>query len=128
MSKTILVAEDEKTLLDVITKKLELNDFKVLQARTVKEAEDHVKNNQVDAIWLDHYLLGKESGLDFVTDLKSTPNQSKIPIFVVSNTASFDKVSSYLKLGIKRYFTKADYRLDEIIQDIRHSLEEGKNE
>ena len=126
--KTILVVEDEKTLIEVISKKLEITGLKVLQADSVKKALENIKKEKVDAVWLDHYLLGKESGLDFVTEIKNDPARKEIPIFVVSNTASFDKVSSYLKLGVKRYFTKADYRLDEIIQDINKSLEGGKNE
>jgi hypothetical protein len=45
-----------------------------------------------------------------------------VPIFVVSNTASADKVQSYLQLGVNKYYTKADYRLDDIIKDIKTFL------
>ena len=69
-------------------------------------------------VWLDHYLLGKENGLDFVIKLKNTEEWKRIPIFVVSNTATSDKIESYLKLGVHRYYTKSDLKLDSILKEI----------
>ncbi len=127
MNKTILVLEDERALLEVIKIKLETLGFSVVTARAVKQAFDYLKNNvKVDAVWLDHYLLGDESGLDFVARLKADGSSWKqIPIFVVSNTASPDKIKTYLALGVNKYYTKVDYRLDQIIADIKEFLEKG---
>lgn len=121
--KTILVVEDEKPLLKAIQTKLERNDFEVLTARKAEEAYDYLNDKNVDGVWLDHYLLGKEDGLDFVAKVKSDNNWKKIPVFVVSNTASSDKVRSYINFGVDKYYTKADYRLDNIIDDIKNSIE-----
>ena len=121
--KTILVIEDEQPLLEVIKRKFELNDFAVVTARTAKQALSYLEEiKSIDAIWLDHYLLGKEDGLDFVVKIKKKKEWKKIPIFVISNTASAQKVQSYLSLGIDKYYVKADYRLDEIVNDIKKSL------
>ncbi len=46
---------------------------------------------------------------------------------MVSNTATDDKVKTYLKLGAEKYYTKSDYRLDYIIDDIKKTLCEDKN-
>lgn len=73
---------------------------------------------KVDVIWLDHYLLGKETGLDFVVWIKKQKKFNSILIFVVSNTASEDKVCAYLELGVEKYYTKSDLRLDGIIEEI----------
>ena len=125
MGKTILVLEDEQPLLEVIKAKLESCGFSVVTTRAVEQALNYLEDKvAVDAIWLDHYLLGKEDGLDFVTRLKQDGGKWKqIPIFVVSNTGSPDKVRSYLRLGINKYYTKVDYRLDQIIADIKEFLE-----
>ena len=124
MGKTILVLEDEQPLLAVIRAKLESYGFSVVTARAVKQALNYLEDKVVvDAIWLDHYLLGKENGLDFVTRLKQDGGKWKqIPIFVVSNTGGPDKVRSYLRLGINKYYTKVDYRLDQIVTDIKEFL------
>ena len=118
--KTILVIEDERPLADAIKAKLEQNGFAVTTARTVEQALNYLEELQkIDAIWLDHYLLGKENGLDFVAKLKTQDGRWKeVPIFVVSNTATPDKVQSYIRFGVTKYYTKAEYQLNEIIFEI----------
>lgn len=122
--KTALVIEDERPLLEAIKKKLQLAGAEVVSARSVDQALTYLQDlGRVDVVWLDHYLLGKENGLDFVTKVKSANSQWKsIPIFVVSNTASPDKIQSYLKFGVNRYYAKSNYRLDTIISDIQKCL------
>jgi DNA-binding response OmpR family regulator len=123
--KTILVVEDEKSLLDAIEIKLTKNGFTVIKARSYNEAIESLETNEIDAIWLDHYLLGKESGLDIVTKIKSQDSKWKnIPVFVVSNTATSEKVQSYIHFGVEKYFVKSNFRLEEIICDINNCLKE----
>jgi len=123
--KIILVIEDEKPLVHAVKTKLEKSGFEVASARTAAQALQYLEDGgRADGIWLDHYLLGKENGLDFVTTLKSHGGRwSAIPVFVVSNTASPDKVQSYIRFGVKKYYVKSEHRLDEIIADITRSLE-----
>lgn len=122
--KTILVIEDERPLLEAIRTKLDKNGFEVVTARSVEQAFNHLEDiEEVHAVWLDHYLLGKEDGLDFVSRCKSDGSKcQRVPIFVVSNTASSDKVQAYMKLGVNKYYVKAEKRLDDIIEDIRSEL------
>lgn len=120
---TILVVEDERPLLEAIKRKLQLNGFEVVTARSADQAFSYLADIKgIDVVWLDHYLLGKESGLEFLVKLKGDTNWKKIPVFVVSNTASAQKVNSYISLGVNKYYTKADYRLDQIISDIKDFL------
>lgn len=116
----VLIVEDEQPLLAVIKKKLELSGFDTISARTVNQALDYLESvDKVDVIWLDHYLIGREDGLDFVVKVKDNKQWKKIPIFVVSNTASAEKTHAYLELGISKYYTKANYNLSQIIYDIK---------
>jgi len=123
----VLVVEDERPLLDAIRIKLEKSGFSVVTARSVEQALNHVKDvGNIDAIWLDHYLLGKESGLDFVVNCKQENSWCKnIPIFVVSNTATPEKVKAYLELGVEKYYVKAEKRLDDVIGEIKAKLLES---
>src|SRR3989337_2042182 len=123
-NKTILVVEDELPLLEAITVKLSLNGFATVTARTVEQALAYMEDIKgVKAIWLDHYLIGKENGLDFVSKIKEDGSAWKnIPIFVVSNTAGDDKKHAYLKLGANKFYTKSNFRLDQIIDDIKKTL------
>jgi len=119
--KTILILEDEQPLLEVIQDKIEGEGFLTVSARSVDQALDYLKNGvKIDAVWLDHYVFGKESGLDFVTTLKKEGSLWKhLPIFVVSNTVSPEKVQTYIKLGVQKCYAKVDFRLDTIVDDIK---------
>jgi len=95
-AKTILVVEDERSLLEAIKLKLVESGFNAVTARSVEQALSLLRSTpHIDAIWLDHYVLGGESGLDLVSRLKSEgADWVNIPIFVVSNTASNEKVTA----------------------------------
>jgi DNA-binding response OmpR family regulator len=119
----ILLVEDERPLQEVIRTKLEKNDFEVVTARGVKQALGYIVDSvKIDAVWLDHYLLGKETGLDFIAKIKSDKKYKNIPIFVVSNTGTHKKRHTYLELGAVNYYVKSDYRLDSIVENIKQYL------
>ncbi len=143
--RTILVIEDERALLKVVNTRLEKKGFGVMTARSVdqvfnatlekndlgviaassiRQALEYLSDlEKIDAIWLDHNLIGKEDGLDFVKKIKANGGRwKKIPIFVVSNTESSATIKSYVNLGISKYYVKSNHRLDEIIDDINLSL------
>ena len=144
-NKTILVIEDERPLLEIVNTKLENDGFGVITARSVDQvfnamleknglgiiAADNIKQaleyldnlEKVDAIWLDHNLIGKENGLDFVKKFKANGGHWKnIPIFVISNTENSETIKSYVNLGISKYYVKSNHRLDEIIKDINSHI------
>ena len=123
--KTILVIEDERPLVQVIEAKLVKGGFDVLTARTVDQGLQYMKDvGTIDAVWLDHYLFGEKTGLDFVAKLKSPGSKwGGIPIFVVSNTASKDNLRSYIRFGVSKYSVKAEHRLDEMTRDIQNFLD-----
>jgi DNA-binding response OmpR family regulator len=122
-NKIVLVVEDELPLQNAIKFKLGKHGFDVVTARNVEQALNHLADiPKIDLIWVDHYLLGKETGLDFVAKVKNDKKWKSIPVFIVSNTASEDKVKSYLALGVDKYYTKSDFRLDAIISEINSIL------
>jgi DNA-binding response OmpR family regulator len=121
---TILVVEDEKPLFEAIKKKLTLSGFEVVVARSVEQAVSYLDEvAHIDAVWLDHYLMGDKSGLDLVVKLKEEGSPWKaLPVFVVSNTANDDKVSSYIEFGVTKYFVKSNTSLGEIVTAIQTTL------
>jgi len=117
---TIMVVEDETLLLQAITKKIKLSNMDVLSCSSGQQAIDYLNNldELPDAVWLDYYLKDM-NGLAFMQKLKANPKWENIPVLVVSNSASPDKVNTMLGLGAKKYILKAEYRLDEIIKMIK---------
>lgn len=120
-----LVVEDEEVLSALIKKKFERENIEVICTRTADDGLKILKEKgKVDFIWLDHYLLGDKDGIDFVKEVKNNKDWQDIPIFVVSNTAGPEKKKLYCELGITKYYVKADYQLDEIIEEIRKILDQ----
>ncbi|MEK7452998.1 MAG: response regulator [Patescibacteria group bacterium] len=120
--KTILIIEDESSLVNIISSKLKEDDFNVVASATVDGGIRDMESNKIDFIWLDHYLLGNKDGIDFVTEVKKREEWKDIPIFVISNTANADKLELYIKLGINKYYVKSDNRIESIINDIKKLL------
>lgn len=120
----VLVLEDEKPLYEVIKAKLETEGFIVVVAKSVHQALEYLQDGvAVNVIWLDHYLFGKEDGLDFVNKIKQKGSAWKnIPIVVVSNTVSPEKVQAYLKLGVQKCYSKVDFTLGHIIANMKKLL------
>ncbi|MBU0661171.1 response regulator [Patescibacteria group bacterium] len=122
--KTVLVIEDEIPLQNAIRIKLEKSNFRVITSRTIKEAMNHLKDvEDIDVIWLDHYLVGKDTGLEFIKQMKKHKEFKHLPIFAISNTASEEKIEEYKKLGVEKFYTKSNFRLDQIITDMQSCLE-----
>ena len=125
LPKNVLIVEDEPALAEIIKIKFEKEGFIAVTVRTVLRALSYLEEtDRVDAIWLDHYLLGKDNGLDFIVKLRGHDGKwERIPIFVVSNTADSEKKQAYLGLGVKKYYVKAEHTLDGIVDDIRAFLD-----
>lgn len=121
----IMVVEDESLLLEAIDKKLTSAGVEVLSCASGKQAVDYLDNLTTipDAIWLDYHLKDMD-GLEFMAELKKHPGWENVPILVVSNSASQDKVTHMLALGASQYVLKAEHRLDEIIGIIENLIKE----
>ena len=124
---TILIVEDEVPLAEAIKIQIKQAGYEAVIARGVDQAMEYLETvNKINVIWLDHYLQAS-TGLDLVHKVKNDEKLKEIPIFLVSNTASNDKVYSYLQLGIEKYYVKSDKKLKEIISDITKYLETKKS-
>jgi CheY-like chemotaxis protein len=123
----IMVVEDEELLLQAITKKLKLSGIDVIPFPSGQQAIDYLNKSKSlpNAIWLDYYLRDM-SGLEFMYKVKENSKWANIPVIVVSNSASPEKVDNMLALGAKKYLLKAQYRLDQIIDIIQECIDENK--
>ena len=122
--KTVLVVEDDEALMKAISEKLKNNGFATVSATSVNEARNELEDkSNIDAIWLDHYLVGGENGIQLMKYIKHGKSRwEKLPIFLISNNAEPDKVKEYLEMGVKEYYTKADNKLENIIKDVKEHL------
>lgn len=99
--KTILIVEDDKKLNDGIKLALR-NEFRCLQAFSLRSASDIYKEQSADLIILD-VNLPDGNGMDFLTEIRKTDD---VPIILLTaNKMEMDIVSG-LELGANDYITK----------------------
>ncbi len=114
-------------LLEVILKKLSLNGLEPVGCSGAEEAPEYLKGKEdlSNVIWLD-YPLGGMDGMTFLREIKANNRWSQIPVVVVSNSASSDEAKGMLALGVDKYFLKAEYRLDQIVETIKGFIPDKK--
>ena len=124
-SISVLIVEDEHLLLNAISKKLAISGIEAIECGSGEHAIETLAKleRMPDVIWLDYHLKGMD-GMEFMSELKKKDAWTKIPVIVVSNSASSDKVYGMLALGAKKYLLKAEHRLDDIIESVRQLANE----
>lgn len=122
----IMIVEDETVLLNAIMLKLAKRGFSTMSCTSGRQALDYLKSvmELPDGIWLD-YQLKDLNGLEVMAAIKESEIWHTVPVFVVSNSASQEKMLNMLALGAKKYYLKAEHKLDEIIDGITSYLQKG---
>ena len=121
MEKTILIIEDDKFLRELISQKLNKENYKVVEAVDGEEGIKKVKEEKPDLILLDLILPGID-GFEVLSRVKEEPSLNKIPVIVLSNLGQRDDVERGLKLGAVDYLIKAHFTPGEIIEKIKTAL------
>lgn len=122
--RLIMIIEDEVMLLQAIEKKLRNIGFETVSFTRATDALRYFEDGgeRPAAIWLDYYLEDDIDGIAFMQKLTEKPELSSIPVIVVSNSASQEKINAMVALGVKRYLLKAENRLEDIATTIRDVL------
>ena len=103
--KTILVADDEPSIVDVLEFNLSKNGYHVITAYDGQEAIEQLNLYKVDCMILD-LMMPNIGGLEVCRIVRSTPNISTTPIIML--TAKSEETDKVIGLGIGAddYMTK----------------------
>jgi PAS domain S-box-containing protein len=102
---TILVAEDDADLRDVLTAGLTRNGHRVIPARDGAEALAAIERERVDLLVLD-LVMPNIDGFEVLARLKDLHHGSTIPVVVVTGTDRSTTELQALRLGANVYLTK----------------------
>lgn len=118
---TILLVEDDESLIDVYSIMLKHENFTVITARNGEEGLIIAKTQKPDLILLD-IMMPKMNGLQALEILKSEEVTKNIPVLILSNIAESNQEENALKLGAQKYIVKSEYLPNELIKIIKDSL------
>jgi two-component system, chemotaxis family, response regulator PixH len=115
--KTILIVDDTRTQIELITSILRQAGFNTIEASSSEDAKTKLTTHQPDAIVLDVVLPGI-SGFEFCRELKQSPNTSKIPVILCSTKGGEMDRFWGMKQGASSYIVKP-VDPDELLRSVK---------
>lgn len=116
----ILLIEDDKLLQELYKGKLADEGYEVMLAADGKKGLSLIKSQKFDLILLDIMLPGGINGFDVLESLKKDKTQQDIPVIVLTNLESEEKVAR--EIGATDYFIKAKVTPNQIVDRIKEIL------
>lgn len=111
----ILVVEDDKDLLKLVSVGLRHHDYKVFEANSLKEAVSFLKNNKIDLIFAD-VCLPDGIFIDIIPEVFKIDKNVKI-IFTTVHMDYIDKIRS-----LKFSYILKPYDVNQVIRKIKSIL------
>ena len=103
--KRILLADDEKTLRELLKVRLEAAGYHFLEAEDGKAALDQAKKHRPDLIILD-VNMPRMNGFDVLQNLKKDSKTRNIPVIMLTTRASQDDIEEGMELDADQYIPK----------------------
>ena len=121
-AKTIIIVEDDKFLLGILSDRFEAEGFMVIQAMNGSEAVKKTGEARPDLVLLD-LILPELNGFEVMEKLKADARTKNIPVIILSNLGSEEDMERGKKLGAVDYLVKAYFTPDEIVQKVRGAID-----
>jgi two-component system, OmpR family, alkaline phosphatase synthesis response regulator PhoP len=118
--KKILVADDEKDIVELVAYNLEREGFTVLRASDGRKALESIKHDKPDLVILD-LMMPEVSGMEVCRMIRGVPETAGLPIIML--TAKSDPIDKILglEIGADDYITKP-FHVRELIARVRAVL------
>ncbi len=103
--ETILIIDDDPQIIDLLTKFLEENKFRVLSCADGETALQLLKTTIPNAIIVDA-VMPRIDGFQFLWHLRNQPETSKIPAMMLTSRDGPNDIKYGKSLGADVYLTK----------------------
>ena len=121
MSKKILIIEDETSLLNVLSEKLKLEGFEVLEAKNGEEGLGLAINQKPDLILLD-IIMPKMDGITMLRKLRENTWGKHVPVIILTNLSSGSDTLKSVEKNVFSCLIKSDWKLEDIVKKIKKAL------
>jgi CheY-like chemotaxis protein len=118
--QTILIADDEPEVVDLVRMLLEWEGYSVITAVDGEEALIQARTARPDLILLD-VRMPKMTGLDALDRLQADPVLAGIPVVMLSVVTAYPQVQTALDKGAVAYIPKP-FELREVARLVRRVL------
>jgi len=118
MIKKILVVDDEKDFLELLSYRLAASDYMISIADNGSKAFIKAKEEKPDLILMD-VKMPVEDGVSACRRLKEDSRTRNIPVIIISAFPNPEVKTKLLDMGVKDYITKP-YNDNELLEKIRN--------
>ncbi len=118
---TILVADDEQDIRELVAYRLSRAGYTVIQARDGEEAYQLASAGQdLDLAVLD-VMMPRLNGFDLTFRLRQSPLTARLPVLLMSASVQEADIARGLNAGANSYLTKP-FNPDELLARVRELL------
>jgi DNA-binding response OmpR family regulator len=121
MAKTVLIVEDEQSMQRALKNKLEHAGYTVLAADDGEKAIEALRSTKPDLVLLD-LIMPKLDGISVLRQMKGDDAFRGVPVVILTNLSSGDKVAEAMQLGTFDFLVKANYSLDDVLKKVNDRL------
>jgi PAS domain S-box-containing protein len=118
--KTLLVVDDDKSLIKSLKYRLEKKGFSIYAAYDGKEALEMVEKHLPDLVLLD-IVMPEMDGYEVMKALKKKPDTAQIPIVVMTGVENIEGKVQALSVGASEYLNKSS-GFDQLLKTIESIL------
>ena len=104
-TKAVLIIEDEADVLNFVSRVLELEGYRVLQAEDGDKGIRMARENPIALVLLDLRLPGID-GWSVLFQMKSEPALAEIPVVILTASAGVSQRDRALSMGAADYLIK----------------------
>jgi DNA-binding response OmpR family regulator len=114
----LLIVEDDKFLRDLAVQKLSKEAFQLSAAMDGEQGIAMAEKELPTVILLDILLPGID-GFEVLRRIRANPALEKTSVAMLSNFGQREDIEKALGLGADQFFIKANYTLDEIVEEVK---------
>jgi len=120
--KTILIIEDEKAYLKLLSDQLTGKGYNIIIAKDGKEGLEKAKKENPDLILLD-IILPVMDGLVMLDLLRKQELGNKTKVIMLTNLEPTDRIVEKIMIGQPSYyFVKSDIQFNDLLEKIKDLL------
>ena len=121
--KTVLIVEDEVSLIIALRDKFFHEGFTVLEAKNGEEGLGVALDKHPDMILLD-IIMPVMDGITMLKKLRESGEWGKTAqVIILTNLNEAEKVSEAMAAGTYEYLVKSDWKIADIVNKVKEKLE-----
>ncbi|MCX6720172.1 MAG: response regulator [Candidatus Staskawiczbacteria bacterium] len=119
--KKILVAEDDKVLLNLMRDQLASNGYEVLGVSNGKDGLDLALKTHPDLLLID-IMMPIMTGMEMTAELRKDEWGKNAKIVVLTNLNNDETVADFLEKGAFDYLLKSDWAIEDVVKMVKNKL------